>query len=44
MLGGVVSGAAGVVTRAVFRAARRAGAGTMGHLTGSLLRRGPRAT
>jgi hypothetical protein len=44
MLGGVVSGAAGVVTRAVFRAARRASAGTVGSLTGGLLRRGPKAT
>jgi hypothetical protein len=40
MLGGVVSASAGVVTRAIFRAARRAGVGTVGTLTGGLLGRG----
>jgi hypothetical protein len=39
MLGGVVSASAGVVTRAIIMAARRAGVGTVGTLTGGLLRR-----
>jgi len=39
MLGGVVSASAGVVTRAILRAARRAGVGTVGTLTGGLLGR-----
>jgi Domain of unknown function (DUF697) len=39
MLGGVVSASAGVVTRAIITAARRAGVGTVGTLTGGLLRR-----
>jgi len=40
MLGGVVSASAGVVTRAILRAARRAGMGTVGTLTGGWLGRG----
>jgi hypothetical protein len=44
MLGDVVKGSAGIVSRAIVRAARRAGAGTVGGLTGALLRRGPRST
>jgi hypothetical protein len=39
MLGSVVSASAGVVTRAILRAARRAGVGTVGTLTGGLLGR-----
>jgi Domain of unknown function (DUF697) len=39
MLGGVVSASAGVVTRAILRAARRAGMGTVGTLTGGWLGR-----
>jgi hypothetical protein len=42
MLGGVVGASAGVVSRAVVRAAKRAGAGTVGTVAGGMLGRGPR--